>query len=219
VFVLSMLTSATFWPISTWCEHKSWLLRDSLREHSNADRSDNFMNAFAMNSRSYLTRSEWLMLFSGGLGVLHHIDHILRFDHSGWPFRDVVTPFSYSLLVYPLLGVAFWCRRSGWSRFAILLLILLLTQSAHIFLETPIQQYWVWAYYASCTTGKAAGLPNLLGLRSPLMGAAAALLSFALSGALIATCISLHYHPIRHRNSSCAPGLKRVCGRLSAESV
>ena len=214
-----MLTSATFWPISTWCEHKSWLLRDSLREHSNADRSDNFMNAFAMNSRSYLTRSEWLMLFSGGLGVLHHIDHILRFDHSGWPFRDVVTPFSYSLLVYPLLGVAFWCRRSGWSRFAILLLILLLTQSAHIFLETPIQQYWVWAYYASCTTGKAAGLPNLLGLRSPLMGAAAALLSFALSGALIATCISLHYHPIRHRNSSCAPGLKRVCGRLSAESV
>src|SRR5215472_7978552 len=86
------------------------------------------------------------MLFSGGLGVLHHIDHILRFDHSGWPFRDVVTPFFYCLLVYPLLGVAFCCRRSGWSRFAILLLILLLTRSAHIFLETPIQQYWVWVY-------------------------------------------------------------------------
>jgi hypothetical protein len=101
-------------------------------------------------------------------------------------------PHGPSLLyVYPLLGVAFCCRRSGWSRFAILLLILLLTQSAHIFLETPIQQYWVWAYNASCTTGKAAGLPNLLGLRSPFMGAAAVLLSFALSGALIATCILL----------------------------
>jgi hypothetical protein len=188
---LRMLTLATYGPIFSWCEYKSWLLCDSLREHSNADWSDKFMNASAMNSKSYLTRSEWLMLFSAGLGVLHHIDHILRFDHSGWPFRDVVTPFSYSLLVYPLLGVAFWCRRSGWSRFAILLLILLLTQSAHIFLETPIQQYWVWAYNTSCTTGKAAGLPNLLRLRSPLMGAAAVLLSFALSGALIATCISL----------------------------
>jgi hypothetical protein len=170
-----------------FCEHKGWILR----EHSNADRSNKFMTPFAMNSKSYLTRSEWLMLFSGGLGVLHHIDHILRFDHSGWPFRDVVTPFSYSILVYPLLGIAVCCRRSGWSRFAILLLILLLTQSAHIFLETPIQQYWGWAYNASCTTGKAAGLPNLLGLRSPLIGAAAVLLSFALSGALIATCISL----------------------------
>jgi ParB family chromosome partitioning protein len=29
----------------------------------------------------------------------------------------------------------------------------------------------------------------------------------------------LHYHPIEHRNSSCALGLKRFCGRLSAESV
>ena len=75
-----MLTLATYGPIFSWCEYKSWLLCDSLREHSNADWSDKFMNASAMNSKSYLTRSEWLMLFSGGLGVLHHIDHILRFD-------------------------------------------------------------------------------------------------------------------------------------------
>ncbi|MBV8279311.1 MAG: hypothetical protein JO170_29175 [Verrucomicrobia bacterium] len=178
-----------------WGEQERWLPCDSLQEQ----KPDMSMSAFAM--RSYLTRSEWLMLFSGGLGVLHHIDHILRFDHSGWPFRDVVTPFSYSLLVYPFLGVAFGCRRSGWSRFAILLLILLLTQSAHIFLETPIQQYWVWAYNASCTTGATAGLPNLLGLRSPLLGMAAVLLSFVLSGTLIATCISL-YSDVRHARAT-----------------
>jgi hypothetical protein len=147
----------------------------------------------AIGFNSTLTRSEWLMLLSSGLGVLHHIDHVLRFDHSGWPFRDIVTPFTYSLLVYPLLAVAFFWLRGGWSRFAIVLLIFLLTQSAHIFLETPGQQYCVWAYNASCTTGNAAGMPNLLGLRSPLMGVAAVLLSCALSGILIATCVSLFF--------------------------
>ena len=86
------------------------------------------MNVAATGSNGPLTRSEWLMLLSGGLGVLHHIDHILRFDHSGWPFRDIVTPFTYSLLVYPLLAVAFFWRSRVWSRFAIVLLIFLLTQ-------------------------------------------------------------------------------------------
>ena len=89
--------------------------------------------------------------------------------------------------------MAFFWRRGGWSRFAIVLLIFLLTQSAHIFLETPGQQYCVWAYNASCTSGNAAGMPNLLGLRSPLMGVAAVLLSCALSGILIATCVSLFF--------------------------
>jgi hypothetical protein len=151
------------------------------------------MKVVAIGFTSPLTGSEWLMLLSSGLGVLHHIDHVLRFDHSGWPFRDIVTPFTYSLLVYPLLAVAFFWRRGGWSRFAIVLLIFLLTQSAHIFLETPDQQYCVWAYNASCTIGNAAGMPNLLGLRSPLIGVAAVLLSCALSGILIATCVSLFF--------------------------
>jgi hypothetical protein len=31
--------------------------------------------------------------------------------------------------------------------------------------------------------------------------------------------ISIHYHPIGHKNSCCALGLKRVCGRSLAESV
>ncbi len=146
-----------------------------------------------------LSRSEWLMVLSSGLGVLHHIDHILRFDHSGWPFRDIVTPFTYSLLVYPLLAVAFFWRRAVWTRFAIVVLIFLLTQSAHIFLETPGQQYCVWAYNASCTTGNAAGMPNLLGLRSPLIGATAVLLSCALSVTLIVTCVSLFFDARRAR--------------------
>ena len=36
-------------------------------------------------------------------GVLHHVDHVIRGNHSGWPFREAVTPFTFSLLVYALL--------------------------------------------------------------------------------------------------------------------
>jgi hypothetical protein len=36
------------------------------------------------------------------LGVLHHIDHIVRGNHVGWPLIAEVTPFTYSLAVYPL---------------------------------------------------------------------------------------------------------------------
>jgi hypothetical protein len=149
------------------------------------------MKVSSLGSSARLTRSEWFMLLSAGLGILHHVDHVLRYDHSGWPFRDIVTPFSYSLLVYPLLVIAFFWRRGSWARFSIALIIFLLTQSAHVFLETPRQQFCSWAYNASCTTGRTAGMPNLLAWHSPVMAAIAVLLSFALSAALIATCISL----------------------------
>ena len=36
-------------------------------------------------------------------GVLHHTDHVVRGNHSGWPFQEAVTPFTFSLLVYVLL--------------------------------------------------------------------------------------------------------------------
>ena len=31
-------------------------------------------------------------------GVLHHMDHVVRGNHSGWPFKEAVTPFTFSLL-------------------------------------------------------------------------------------------------------------------------
>lgn len=37
------------------------------------------------------------------LGLLHHIDHVIRGNHIGWPFTNAVTPFSGSLLVYAVL--------------------------------------------------------------------------------------------------------------------
>ena len=35
--------------------------------------------------------------------VLHHVDHVVRGNHSGWPFQEAVTPFTFSLLIYVLL--------------------------------------------------------------------------------------------------------------------
>ena len=43
-----------------------------------------------------------LLVGIGILGLLHHADHVLRADHSGWPFTTVTTPFTYSLSVYAL---------------------------------------------------------------------------------------------------------------------
>ncbi len=36
-------------------------------------------------------------------GILHHLDHVVRGNHSGWPFQEAVTPFTFSLLIYALL--------------------------------------------------------------------------------------------------------------------
>jgi len=36
-------------------------------------------------------------------GVMHHADHVVRGNHSGWPFQAEVTPFTFSLLIYALI--------------------------------------------------------------------------------------------------------------------
>ena len=37
------------------------------------------------------------------LSIGHHIDHVVRGNHTGWPVTSEVTPFSASLAVYPLV--------------------------------------------------------------------------------------------------------------------
>lgn len=39
------------------------------------------------------------------LGSLHHLDHLVRGNHVGWPAVAEVNPFTYSLAAYPLLAV------------------------------------------------------------------------------------------------------------------
>ncbi|HZB82058.1 MAG TPA: hypothetical protein VE288_04310 [Rubrobacteraceae bacterium] len=48
----------------------------------------------------------WLLIAAGAVtifGIFHHVDHVVRGNHSGWPFQEAVTPFTFSLLIYALL--------------------------------------------------------------------------------------------------------------------
>jgi len=42
------------------------------------------------------------------LGAAHHVDHIVRGNHVGWPLTPEVNPFTYSLAIYPLLAVSLY---------------------------------------------------------------------------------------------------------------
>lgn len=59
------------------------------------------------------------------LSLGHHVDHVIRGNHTGWPHTDQVTPFTYSLAVYPFIllglylsatskvGPGYWLLLSG----------------------------------------------------------------------------------------------------------
>jgi len=42
------------------------------------------------------------------LGAAHHVDHVVRGNHVGWPLTPHVNPFTYSLSIYPLLAVSLY---------------------------------------------------------------------------------------------------------------
>lgn len=135
-----------------------------------------------------LSRSEVLLAATVVIGFLHHVDHVLRADHSGWPFTAEVNPFSFSLLGYPLILSVFLARSHPWYRVVATTLAYVSTQLAHIFIETPADQYSTWAHGVS-SAANAQGQPNLLGIASPAMGVYAVVLSLLLSVAFILTLI------------------------------
>lgn len=143
-------------------------------------------------------RSEWLIVAAILLGVLHHIDHVLRYDHSGWPFLPEVSPFTFSLLAYPFLLAALLWRSRPWLRVGLVGFVLVAVQAAHTFIEPPAAQYAVWAHNAS-REPYAWHHPNLLNVRSPLLGYAAVAVSIFLSVALLAATVSLAADARRRR--------------------
>lgn len=42
------------------------------------------------------------------LGVVHHVDHVVRGNHVGWPLTGEVNAFTVSLAVYPLLAAGLY---------------------------------------------------------------------------------------------------------------
>ncbi len=47
------------------------------------------------------------------LSAGHHLDHVVRGNHIGWPVADPATAFTYSLLVYPLIFLGLYLSSAG----------------------------------------------------------------------------------------------------------
>ncbi len=60
----------------------------------------------------------WLLIFASAavvFGLMHHADHVIRGNHSGWPFEAEVTPFTFSLLIYALILPGIYLTARGRS--------------------------------------------------------------------------------------------------------
>lgn len=130
-----------------------------------------------------------LVLIAIPLGLLHHADHVGRADHSSWPFRPEVGPFTFTLLIYPVLVAVFVARRRPWLRVVGLGLVSLSTLLAHTLIEPPQQIYGTWANNRSTPALLYDVDPqyvhNLFGIESPLLGALASLVSTVLTALLL----------------------------------
>ncbi|MFF0991468.1 hypothetical protein [Kocuria nitroreducens] len=47
------------------------------------------------------------------LAVGHHLDHIIRGNHVGWPLTAQVNAFTFSLIIYPLILTGLALSRAG----------------------------------------------------------------------------------------------------------
>ena len=133
--------------------------------------------------------SEKLLLLAAALTAVHHVDHVLRADHSGWPFLPQVTPFTFSLLVYPLFLSVYLLRTRPWYRVGGAAVLFLFATLSHTFLETPWDQYHTWAY--GSTFAGHVGEHNLLGHDSKALGVCAVVVTVLLSLTLLAALLAL----------------------------
>lgn len=128
----------------------------------------------------------WLAL---GLALLHHIDHALRVDHSGWPFRDVVTPFTYSLAAYPVILFALLGPvRLFWMRWALLAGATAFTIYAHSMIESPATQFHMWAHNSSAHSE---GTRNALDIQSRMLGVLSVAVGMALNVTAVVATIAM----------------------------
>jgi hypothetical protein len=137
------------------------------------------------------TRGERALLVVVGLAFLHHVDHVLRADNSGWPFTPDVTPFTISLVVYPIFLLDFLTlRKRTWIRVGLVAVLFLALLAVHAVFETPADQYGTWANGVS-SVAHAQGRPNLLEIASPALGVVSVAISIALSAMVLVALILL----------------------------
>jgi hypothetical protein len=149
-----------------------------------------------------LSRGEVALLGVLGLALLHHVDHVLRADNSGWPFTPEFTPFTVSLVVYPIFLADFLLlRRRTWVRVSMVAVLFVALLVVHTVVETPADQYGTWANGVS-SVPHALGRPNLLGIASPVLGVASVTVSALLSVSVLIALILLVQEARQGRNPS-----------------
>jgi hypothetical protein len=118
-----------------------------------------------------------------------HADHVGRADHSSWPFRPEVGPFTFTLLIYPVLVLVLLAGGRHWLRVVGLGVVALFTLLAHTLIEPPQQIYGTWANNLSTPaplyTVDPEHMHNLLDVQSPLLGVLATILSTVLTALLL----------------------------------
>ena len=145
----------------------------------------------AASLRGRFTLGERMLLGVVVLAFLHHIDHVLRADNSGWPFTPNVTPFTISLLVYPIFVLDFLVLRDRpWVRVGLVAVLFVALQVTHAIVEPPADQYGTWANRIS-SVPHALGQPNLLDTASPVLGVLSVAVSSLLSLAVLAALVLL----------------------------
>jgi len=74
------------------------------------------MNVSTRLQPVHLKLRRWLLIAATCttvFAIMHHTDHVVRGNHSGWPFEEAVTPFTFSLLIYALLVPGLYLTAKG----------------------------------------------------------------------------------------------------------
>lgn len=74
---------------------------------------DTSTDAPAEGSGTLTPRAYLLFAVATLLGLAHHLDHVIRGNHVGWPITPEVNPFTYSLAIYPLVVLGFTLSLTG----------------------------------------------------------------------------------------------------------
>jgi hypothetical protein len=142
-----------------------------------------------------------MLITTIAVGLVHHTDHVLRVDHSGWPFRPDVTAFTYSLIAYPVLFFALvGPARLFWLRWAGLAAGTAFTLFAHTLIETPQMQFAMWAYNRSLEP-QLWGVRNMCGVQSGTIGWIAMIVGMVLNVLLVTSAISMLSDGLKRQRS------------------
>ena len=151
-------------------------------------------------------RLYWLVLVTTGMTLGHHVDHLIRGNHVGWPFAAEVTPFTLSLGVYPAVVMGLYLshrKKVGPGYWAILWGIMtLLAATVHLPLSQDSETAGdIINPYSSALTGWAAFLWLLL------------LVSMATLTCFTATRMWLEEREGRSRRVAWVPGTRKRSSR------